>query len=206
LDDARDQITSHSSPGTLLDLLVGLGFDEREIQGSPALLRQPARGDWLKRSDAPREMLLPALEEILSASKLPVRFVPVTVEREAYRASGIFQLHPLGGDYSQEHIHLFVNTSDPANEISGGGGSGDLQDFLRYLGGLGRVFITNAVAGTNGGVIQWRQHSSAKKAKLAGDPAAFEQLLKRVSAQSGLRFEKTRSTERVWNIEPGRRN
>jgi thiol-disulfide isomerase/thioredoxin len=185
----------------LFALLWELGFYEREFEGDPILLEQRVPGDWIKREGATREELLGAFEKILNEElNLRIRFVPNEVERDVFICSGKFDLHPLGDEYGNTLIHLFTEKPDPADNIRGGGGSGNLDNFLNYVGRLGKKRIINADK-TAVEDLTWRQHSSTRSGQLKEDTALFEMLLKSVGRQTSLRFKKERRKERIWLVK-----
>ncbi len=202
-DEKKNQVKGGMRAGRkdLRALLWELGFYEREYECDPILLEQRIAGDWVKREGAAREELLDAFEKILNEKlNLEISFVPDEVERDAFICSGTFVFHPLGGEYGNNQIHLFVEKPDPADNIQGGGGSGDLDSFLNYVGGLGKKRIINA----DKAVVEdltWRQHNSARGGRLKGEPALFEMLLENVSKQTSLRFKKERRKEKIWLVK-----
>lgn len=212
--DSESETIAEVRPGpkTLLTLLADFGFKEREIEGATSLLGQNISGDWICRSPSDfqkwpnggREALLGVFERHLKEDfQLSLHFTPRIVERDAYKAVGAWKLTPLKGEYPGSDVHIFADKPDPPASISGGGGSGNLDQFLKYLSRLGRVSITNATGRSDGGEFSWRQHSSARQTVLKSNRAAFEQLLARVSEQTGLRFEKILQPERRWIVEKG---
>jgi len=185
----------------LSELLRDLGFYEREFEGDPILLEQRVPGDWVKREGAAREELLGAFEKILNEKlNLRIRFVPDEVERDAFICSGMFDFHPLGGEYGNNQIHLFVEKPDAPDNIQGGGGSGDLDNFLDYVGRLGKKRIINADKAVAED-LTWRQHSSTRSGRLKKESALFEMLLKNVGKQTSLRFKKERRKEKIWLVK-----
>lgn len=202
-DEEKNQVKGGMRAGRkdLRVLLWELGFYEREFEGDPILLEQSIPGDWIKREGAAREELLGAFEKILNEElNLRIRFVPDEVERDVFICSGKFDLHPLGDEYGRNQIHLFTEKPDPADNIRGGGGSGDLDNFLNYVGRLGKKRIINADR-TVVKDLTWRQHSSTSDWQLKEDTALFEMLLKNVSKQTSLRFKKERQKERIWLVK-----
>ncbi len=202
-DEKKNQVKGGMRRGRkdLCDLLWELGFYEREFEGDPILLEQLIPGDWIKREEATREELLAAFEKILNEElNLRIRFVPNEVERDVFICSGAFDFHPLGGEYGNKKIHLFVEKPDPADNIQGGGGIGDLDNFLNYVGRLGKKRIINADRTVVKG-LTWRQHSSTSDWQFKEDTALFEMLLKNVSRQTSLRFKKERQKERIWLVQ-----
>lgn len=202
-DEKKNQVKGGMRAGRkdLRALLWELGFYEREFEGDPILLEQRVPGDWIKREGATREELLGAFETILNEKlNLKIRFVPNEVERDVFICSGTFDFHPLGGEYGNNKIHLFTEKPDPADNIQGGGGSGDLDNFLNYVGRLGRNRIINADKTVVEDLV-WRQHSSTRSGRLKKDPAFFEMLLKNVGKQTSLRFKKERRKEKIWLVK-----
>lgn len=203
-DEKKNQVKGGMGGGrkSLVDLLWDFGFYEREFEGDPVLFEQRVPGDWIKREGATREEHFGAFEKILNDKlNLRIRFVPNEVERDVFICSGTFEFHPLGGEYGDDQIHLFVEKPDPPDNIQGGGGSGDLDHFLNYVGRLGKIRIINANKAAAVEDLIWRQHSSAKWMRLRKNPALFEMLLKNVSKQTSLQFKKERRKERIWPIK-----
>jgi len=183
-------------------LLRYLGFDEREFVGATQLLERGISGDWIKRPSAKREDLLAALQRILNDElKMRVRFVPDEVERDIFVATGRFNLRPLGSEYGKFDIQLYVEAPDPPDNIRGGGGGGNLDRFLNYVGRYARVRIVNRADAAQVGQITWRQHSSTKSGRLRADPALFQRLLDNIAKQTSLEFAKERQWEKVWRVE-----
>ncbi|NIQ17192.1 MAG: hypothetical protein GTN43_00045 [Candidatus Aenigmarchaeota archaeon] len=202
-DEKKNQVKGGMRAGRkdMLNLLWELGFCERELEGDPILLEKLIPGDWVKREGVTREELLAAFEKILNEDlNLRIRFVPNEVERDVFVCSGTFDFHPLGGEYGNNQIHLFVEKPDAPDNIQGGGGSGDLDNFLNYVGRLGKKRIINADK-TAVKDLTWRQHSSTRRGRLKEDTALFEMLLKNVSRQTSLRFKKERQKERIWLVQ-----
>ncbi len=203
-DEKKNQAKGGMPSGrkTLIDLLRDFSFYKREFEGDPALLEHRVPGDWIKRDSARRVDVLAAFQNILNSQlDLAIRFVPHEVERDAFIAGGTFEFHPLGGEYANEQIHLFAEKPDPPDNIRGGGGSGDLDHFLDYVGRLGKIRIINENKAAAVENLIWRQHSSATSGPLQKDPALFEMLLKNVSQQTSLRFRKERRNERIWLVK-----
>jgi thiol-disulfide isomerase/thioredoxin len=203
-DDVGNQVKGGMDRGhlTVIDLLRQLGFQERELAGDETLLNRHLPGDWIRREVPEREDLLTAFEQILNSELgLPVRFTPKQVKRDVFIASGTFELRPLGDGYGDYTIHLFAGGPDPLGEIRGGGGSGDLNHLLDYVGRLGKVRIVSKTEDPDIENLKWRQHSSARGGRLSSDPSLFEKVLESISQQTSLRFEKQRQTEEVWFVE-----
>ena len=203
-DEKKNQAKGGMDSGrkTLIDLLRDFSFYKREFEGDPALLERRVPGDWIKRDSARRVDVLAAFQNILNSQlDLAIRFVPHEVERDAFIAGGTFEFHLLGSEYANEQIHLFAEKPDPPDNIRGGGGSGDLDHFLDYVGRLGKIRIINENKSAAVENLIWRQHSSATSGPLQKDPALFEMLLKNVSQQTSLRFRKERRNERIWLVK-----
>jgi len=205
-DGAKNQAKGGMDGGrkSLISLLRNLGFHEREFEGEPALLDWRVPGDWIKRENIGREQLLAAFERILNDTdtlNLSIRFVPDEVERDAVVATGTFEFHPLGGEYGNGTIHLFVEKPDPADNIEGGGGSGDLDLFLDYIGRLGRIKIINESKISSVENLTWRQHSSAQTTRLRENPGLFQMFLGNVTKQTSLQFRREQRKERVWLVK-----
>lgn len=203
-DEQADRVAGGMGGGrlTVTDLLRNLGFQERQFVGDSEFFARRVPGDWIKREVVDCEDLLVVFEKVLNSELgMSVHFTPRQVERDVFVAGGTFELRPLGNGYGDYTIHLFAGEPDPVGEIRGGGGSGDLDHLLDYVGRLGKVRIVNKTEDSDIENLVWRQHSSAGSARLSTDPSFFEGLLGSVSKQTSLRFEKQRQTERVWFIE-----
>jgi thiol-disulfide isomerase/thioredoxin len=202
-DEQKKQMDGGMNAGnlTILDVLTNFGFEGRDFQGDLQLLQRLVPGDWVKRNGAQREDLLAPFERILREQMdLPIRFVSDEVEREVFIATGRFDFHPISTEYGAD-IALFVEKPDPPENIRGGGGSGDLNSFLDYVGRLGNVRIINKSVSGAGENLRWRQHSTAKKSRFWTNPALIDVLLQNISRQTSLRFQKDRQREHVWLVK-----
>jgi hypothetical protein len=186
---------------TILDVLTNFGFREWEFQGDLQILERHVPGDWVKREEVQRADLLAPFERILRKEiGLPIRFIPDEVERDVFIVTGRFESHPISTEYGND-IALFVEKPDPPKNIQGGGGSGDFNSFLDYVGRLANIHIINKSVSDVGEKLRWRQHSTAKISKLRTNTALIDVFLENISKQTSLRFQRDRQREHVWLIK-----
>jgi thiol-disulfide isomerase/thioredoxin len=202
-DERKRQIDGGMNAGklTVLDVLIDFGFREREFQGDLQMLERYVPGDWVKREEAQRGDLLAPFERILREEiGIPIRFIPDEVERDVFIATGRFEFHPISTEYGND-IALFVEKPDPPENIQGGGGSGDLNSFLDYVGRLANIHITNKSVSDAGEKLRWRQHSTTKTSRFRTNTALINVFLENISKQTSLRFQRDRQREHVWLIK-----
>ncbi len=201
-DPHNGQLCSgNNDGGTIECLLRAFGIRPWEYEGSTELLQKRIPGDWVKRKGAKPESLVTCLVRILNEQrKMPIVIQKKAIEKEVVVAKGQFQFCPLSGDTSHKEIHLFTEKPDPFDNIRGGGGSGSIDILLDYLGRIGKIRIINQCQFQTDQKIQWRQHSSAWE-RIHTDPASFDALLKIVSSQTSLQFQKTRRIEDNWSVK-----
>jgi len=200
-DPLKERLYSErNDAGTIADLLEAFGLKLWEYEGPKELLQERVPGDWVMCKGAKPESLITCLVRILNGQrKLPIVIQKKTVEKEVVIAKGQFEFCPLSGDASHKEIHLFIEKPDPFDNIRGGGGSGGVGTLLDYLGRIGKIHIINQCQSRTDQQIQWRQHSSAWE-RVLSDPDSFGALLKIVSSQTSLQFQKTQRIEDIWSV------
>ncbi len=105
------------------------GISSFVLEGDKELLSAEAPGDFVVREGAKVEEVLPVLEKILRTQcKLPVKFRVTEAEREVVVVQGKFESAPRPG---REKNVIDVFSKAPIENSGGGGGSGNLQRFLR---------------------------------------------------------------------------
>ncbi|MHC4535368.1 MAG: M56 family metallopeptidase [Planctomycetota bacterium] len=132
---------------------------EYEVPEELLSLKMP--GDWIVRDEAPREVKLKALEQLL-ADELgrSIRFEKRTVEREVIIATGKFKFHPPSGTYENSSVHLFCDQVDP-DEGSGGGTAYSVSDFLQRLGSRVKMPVIDKTESSEQLRIPYRHHRSS---------------------------------------------
>lgn len=174
------------------DVLCTLqGFASREIEGDGELIGTDVSGDWIVREGASNSEFLEQIEQLLRVEyELPIRLKYEDVEREVWVADGEYKFSPLPGQPARSETQLIDRkvVSDPVQifrkecntDGSGGGGSGDLSEFLQALGdAIGNQVVDSAFERPEIR-ITWRYHDDMRE-----DPEA---VLKNITAQTGLTF------------------
>jgi len=174
------------------DVLCTLqGFARREIEGDGELLGTDVSGDWIVREGCSNTEFLEQIEQLLRVEyELPIRLKYEDVEREVWVASDEYKFAPLPGQPARSETQLTDRklVSDPVQifrkefntDGSGGGGSGNLAEFLQHLGdAIGDQVVDSAFERPEIS-ISWRYHDDMR-----GNP---DEVLKNITAQTGLTF------------------
>jgi hypothetical protein len=139
-------MTFGSGGYSVSDVLCALqGFARREIEGDGELIGTDVSGDWIVREGCSNSEFLEQIEQLLRVEyELPIRLKYADVEREVWVADGEYRFSPLPGQPARSETQLTDRklVSDPVQifrkefniDGSGGGGSGDLAEFLQNLG------------------------------------------------------------------------
>jgi hypothetical protein len=164
----------------------------QQIEGPAELLDAVIDGDFVARAGIPAARLVPALEKVLRKDcGLRVKLALRQVERKVIVARGKYRFTPVAGRRANQIEVYGKQLGDPAR---GGGGSGDYQEFLRWVGMfIGRQVISEAT-GTPKGDVSWhyneRSPSTAEERAADHDERA---VLRHLAEQTGLSFrEETR--------------
>ena len=180
----------------LLGILKSLAdFYPQEVEGDETLVRAKIQGDWIVRKGAPQAEIVSAIERILDKQcGLHVKLRLRDVERKVTVASGAFEFHPIPGRSRPNAIDVFLY--DDALETHGGG-SGDIETFVRSLGWFVHRRIISDVRTAPKDGLTWyycgSMRSLTQKEKEVTD-AYVGSVLKHVTEQTGLTFkEETRS-------------
>lgn len=167
------------------------GFARREIEGDGELIGTKVSGDWIVRVGASNTEFLEQLEQLFRVEyELPIRLKYEDVEREVWVASDEYKFTPLPGQPVRDETQLTDRrvVSDPVQifrkefntDGTGGGGTGDLAEFLQSLGdAIGDQVVDSALERPEIR-ISWRYHDDMR-----GDP---QEVLKNITAQTGLTF------------------
>lgn len=167
------------------------GFARREIEGDGELIGTAVSGDWIVREGCANSEFLEQIEQLLRVEyELPIRLKYEDVEREVWVASDEYKFSPLPGQPARDETQLTDRkvVSDPVQifrkecntDGRGGGGMGDLAEFLQHLGdAIGDQVVDSAFERPEIS-ISWRYHDDMR-----GNP---DEVLKNITAQTGLTF------------------
>jgi hypothetical protein len=187
-------------------LKMTAGVPRYLIEGKPELIATGAVGDWVYREGASPEAIVPRLSEVLtSQQKLPIKLTLRDVVRRAYVATGDYRYMPIA-DNARGRIILGGRPPKNALLNVGGGGSGDVDEFLKWLGNEVRFPILNEVANPPRRV-SWHIYSPDPKQRGISDalPAnedAVKDALQIITEQTGLTFTGHIRKVRVVVVEP----
>lgn len=181
--------------GGLSDLIpIFLDVHRHEIEGDQELLNGPIRGDWILRSSTSDEQILAGMERILRDElQIPLKISIKELEREVLVAKGDFRFTPIG---ESKQIQVY---SKAVVEKGHGGGSGDLDRFLRGVGKFVDRRIVSDVKFPPKDRMSWRYNEPMRHGKMIQKDA--EQVLKHVAAQTGLTFISDVRPVRVLMVE-----
>ncbi len=184
--------------GTAIRMLMNVY--PQEIVDDHDLRKLRITGDFVVNVDGSRPRIIARLEKLFndqSKQKISMKFREV--EREVYVARGTYELKPLNPDNPQVEIYGEKLNSNPR---IGGGGSGDLKNFLDWVG----MWIAEPVVSETETLpkVQLRWHynrgdaKTAEERRRAKDP---ELVLKHVTEQTGLTFKKEKRKVRALVLE-----
>jgi hypothetical protein len=188
------------SPVTLSDVLHFFDLLERyEYEGPKELLEMPVPGDWIVRKTADRKEVLKTLERILEKDlRRKIRFTEREVEREVAVVRGKYEFHPIPGNkVDWESVHIYVETLDP-NE-GAGGGSGDLAEFLRWVGSRLNRWVINETDSYST-KMQWRNNRDSNRREIKDDPARIAKVFENLARQTSLDFKMEPRKVKVWFV------
>ncbi len=182
--------------GTLRDLipiLPGLDFHPCEIEGDEELLKMPIGGDWILRDGVPDEQLVVAMGEILREQlKMPVKISVQELDREVLLAEGDFRFAPIG---HSKGIEIYAQA---IVKEGNGGGSGDLDGFLRTVSRFIHQRVISNVQHPPENKLHWRNNLPVSAAMARED---IDAILKHVTEQTGLTFSPGVRRVRVLMVE-----
>jgi len=189
---------------TAFERIIGLSKFQYDISDELSDMRIP--GDWIARKGTTKEQLLRAFEKIIQDyTGRAIRFEQHQIERNVIVARGEFQFKPLSGAYDDYVIHVFSDKLDP--DERGGGGSGTLDKFLRYLGDIPlNEQVINEATGSENIRVYYGWHYSGYLRKLTDETEKMEKLemlLGNLSRQTGLTFSRQRRIVEKWFISEG---
>lgn len=181
---------------SMLRMLAGIY--PQEVEGDQLLLDTRISGDFVLRSDAPRDDVVASMEAILrDEPKLPVRLRFRDVKRRVYVLSGQYKFAALPGypDSVQIYGDKLVSNS------GAGGGAGDVDEFVRWVG----MWIERPVVGEIENAparLSWRYHMPSpstpqERAAAKNAPA----VLRNLEEQTGLTYSEEERETRVLFVE-----
>jgi len=181
---------------SILESVIGLSNHEYDIPLE--LLHADMSGDWIVRKDTPQEELLQALEQMVKdETGRDIDFVKKKVETEVIVAKGKYDFLPLPNITDGKYV--LISTKKTDTYTGGGGGSGTLGKFLRWVGNRIEMNIIDETE-AEGIELSWRNHDSSDLSRLNHDTEPYNRrlnlLLKNLSQQTGLTFK--RNTAAVW--------
>jgi TonB family protein len=175
-------------------LLLSLGIARYAISADLELLRTEVHCDLVLRKGAKVDEYVLALEKALrNEYKLPVRMSFRDEEREVIVAKGSYALRPLQntGDGTQVHIYHRELDTDPG---SAGGGTTSVAGLLEVLARTLQCPVVSEVEPSDAGV-RYAIHRDA------GQTAYVDDVLRNVSAQTGLVFKRQTRPVRILYLE-----
>jgi len=163
-----------------------------EVEGDGQLLSTKITGDFIIRDGAPKQAILMELQKVLNGQfNMPVRLVSRQVERPVIVARGAFGLKPIP---DRRCIELFEEAL--TDESRGGGGSGNFEEFLNWVGRYINMHVIDEVEGKPKEKLSW--HYNRKPRGRSMDPLL---VLDNLSPQTGLTFTEETRRVRVLFVE-----
>jgi len=183
-----------------------LNMGRDTFEGPEELLEIQVPGDWIVREDSSTEEHLKALQNILKDQiGREIYFVRSKVDREVLIASGRFKFRPSPAMFSTGSVHMYSDELD--SDTGGGGGSGSLSKFLQRIAGQINMTVIDKTRRSEDTELQWNTHRSSYLRRLKPGTheyqAKLEMLLKNLSEQTGLKFERERRMVDKWFVVEG---
>jgi RNA polymerase sigma factor (sigma-70 family) len=176
-----------------------------EFDGPAELLGHKLTGDFIVRDGASTQEQLDALCHVVRADGGPaVRFALQTIPRPLIVVSGRFEFRPLKGVENERSVHLYVG--EPDRTSGGGGGSGDLDDFIREVGSRVAIPVVIEATSDTPTTVSYRYHRSSNLSEEPRGPGRDEKvrrLLEAVAQQTGLQFKLETREVSLWMAMPG---
>jgi hypothetical protein len=184
-----------------LEWVVGFSRFEYDLPQEIGEVNIP--GDWVVRRDSSKEQRMAAFEKIVQGRPgRAIVFRASRVEREVVVARGTFHFQPQAGTYNPRWIHVYADQLDP--DTRGGGGSGSLAKFVRYLGEV--AFNQQVIDETRSEPdvdVHYGWHMSGYIRNITDEKERaikLRMVLDNVSRQTGLEFTVERRWITVWLI------
>ncbi len=175
-------------------LLQSLGIARYAISGDTSLLDTEVPCDLVLRKGAPLDAYLPALEKALrSEYQVPARMIFRDEEREVVVAKGRYALRPLQTIEDNNRVQIFHRDLDSGPGHTGGGTT-SVAGLLEVLARTLQCTVVSEVEPTDARV-RYVIHADASRTAYVDD------VLRNVSAQTGLVFARQTRTVRVLHLE-----
>lgn len=172
----------------------------QSIEGASDLLERKITGDWVFDPAAAPQDIVAEMEKVVSREwKVLVNLNYRDVERDVYVVRGKWKFKPISSERLGVQVYgKFLN----ADLSIGGGGSGDLDKFLKAVGSWIEIPLVNEVSGEIPQRISWRYHmpspfTEEQRLEAHND----ENVTQNLAAQTGLEFVKERRTTRILFVE-----
>jgi uncharacterized protein (TIGR03435 family) len=190
-----------------------LDIKSQQIDGPSELLETRLAGDWVIREGADQAAVLKQLQDILQNEfLLPVKLEFREVEREVYVARGEYELTPLPGQEGQGKLILNDETittdeiqifgTDLVPNSGAGGGTGEFEEFLSWLGRWIGTPIVSEVDLKPTNQVSWHLHerspSTEQSRSKDHDPTL---VLGNITLQTGLTFTLEKRPVRILFVE-----
>jgi RNA polymerase sigma factor (sigma-70 family) len=216
-DQARRWTTSMSAIGNGLELRTllsqVLGVRGQEIEGDEIFLGTPLPVDLLIRDEIPATRLASDFEAILRRDfKMPIRLNPREETREVVIAKGKYQYKPIG-KRSVPLDPIFAQSKNDWLVIYADGDGGetnntrsrkvigsDLPNLFSELGLYLGVRVIDEVENQRGPYLDW-QITDYNLIRKIEDPERRELILKHLSEQTGLTFQREKRIVRVLHVD-----
>ncbi|TAM51680.1 MAG: TonB family protein [Acidobacteria bacterium] len=174
-------------------LLLSLGIARYAISGDTSLLDTELPCDLVLRKGAPLDAYLPALEKALSSEyQVPARMIFRDEEREVVVAKGRYALRPLRNIEDNNRVQIFHRDLDSRPGHTGSGTT-SVAGLLEVLARTLQCPVVSEVEPTDARV-RYVIHADASRTAYVDD------VLRNVSAQTGLVFARQARTVRVLHL------
>jgi len=182
-----------------------LRLKSHEYDAPRSLLDWELPGDWIIRDEAPQQVKLRALEELVARELgRKIHFEKRSVEREVLIVTGRFKFHPLAGARENTLIHLYTKDSDLDYWGTGGERADSLSQFLQTLGNQVNLPVIDRTEQIEPTRIPYRRHSSSYSVRRGRDEQErarqLRVLLDHLTAQTELHFEVRTEPVEVWFV------
>ncbi len=165
----------------------------QEVEGDEELLNAGIRGDFIVREGVALEKSVRDLQDILQRDlKLPVKMTFREVPREVIVARGAYRFTPVPGRPAGQIEIYGEKLEDP---YTGGGGSGDFNDFLNWVGMYVNQRVINGVSSPPESEVKWHDNHQREGSRQS------DLVLQHLAEQTGLTFTKETRRVRVLFVE-----
>jgi hypothetical protein len=180
-----------SGKGTVGSALAECGkFLRYELDVPRDLAYVTLDGDLIVRDSATREQKLAALHALLRRAGRTLWIGKRKVPRESIVASGEFAPKPPGAGNVIQIYSDRMDSDNPPNH-------GSLREFFERVGELTNREIIDTT-GSGNREVDWAYHASVQRAD--EDDRHLSLLLKNLSKQTGLRFERKTLEKEIWVV------